>query len=63
MWQVIQDKRGRYYVCNPETGQQHGTHDCERWAMAVADMLNAREENEQKSGDKVVRSGKAAPVA
>lgn len=49
MWEVIQEKtsRGpRYVVENQETGEVHGTHDCQRWAQRVADWLNGKEEQE-----------------
>lgn len=46
MWEVIQehDDRGtRYCVENQETGERHGTHDCQLWAQRVADWLNGKE--------------------
>lgn len=49
MWEVIQehdDHGTRYCVENQETGEVHGTHDCQRWAQRVADWLNGKEEQE-----------------
>ena len=52
MWEVIQERtsRGtRYVVENQDTGEVHGTHDCQRLAEAVAQMLNEREEHDAKN--------------
>lgn len=46
MWEVVQerDKYGTHYcVENQDTGETHGTHDCQKWAQAVADYLNKRD--------------------
>lgn len=48
MWKVMQqrDRHGglRYVVREMDTGKEHGAHDCERWAQAVAAWLNEKEE-------------------
>lgn len=53
MWEVIveRDYRGnlRYCVENSETGDVHGTHDCRRWAEAIAAYLNEQEERINES--------------
>lgn len=58
MWEVIQERtmRGpRYVVENQDTGEVHGTHDCQRWAEAVAQYLNERDEHDKRRSDKVAR--------
>ena len=56
MWEVVTSYNNRgipeYIVEDQETGQVHGTHDCQRWAEAVAQMLNEREEHDKRTSRK-----------
>ena len=60
MWEVTQgyNERGvmSYFVENHETGEVYGSHDCQKWAEAVASYLNEREEHDKRHSSKNVRA-------
>ena len=63
MWTVIQNKRGKYYVKNRDTGELRGTHDCLRWAEVHCTILNEREQHEQRHSSKDTGTGEAVVIA